>query len=169
MKITEDRLKVKGWSDAEIKKTINILEIAKAKKHPKLILLDKAVNWMALLLVIFGNFAFSIFLIPVLVTFPSSSLYLIILLLSSSFGIFMSILIKDLEDLDRWHHLSILLLVPITGIVNFFIVVSIVNSNRLVSILQNQHNPVIVGIIYLIGFFIPYIFLVFDEKWQKVP
>lgn len=167
MKITKERLSVKGWSDKEINKAISILEKAKKKRHKNLVLLDEAVKWISLLLVIFGNFAFSMFLIPILVTFPSLSLYFIIFLLSASFGVFMSILIKDLDDLDKKHHLSILLLVPVTGLLNFFIVVSMANEDPITGILQNYHNPTIVGVAYLIGFFIPYVFLVFEEKWRK--
>lgn len=167
MKITKDSLALKGWSDDEIKKTINILEDAKKKRHPKIILLDNTVYWITLLLVIFGNFAFSTFLIPILVTFNNASLYLIILLLAASFGIIMSVVIKDIEDLEKHHHIAMLLLVPIAGFINFFIVVTMANNNPLADALQNYHNPFLIGLVYLIGFFVPYSYLVFEEKWRK--
>ena len=140
MKITRERLVTKGWSDAEINKTLKILEKAKKNRHPHIVLLDKTVYWVALLLIIFGNFAFSTFLIPILVFFNNFSLYLIILLLSVSFGTIMSVVIKDIEDLQSHHHLALILLVPIIGIINFLIVVNKANFNPLADVLQNYHK-----------------------------
>ncbi|MBC8501043.1 MAG: hypothetical protein H8D38_04745 [DPANN group archaeon] len=167
MKITKERLATKGWADEEIDKTITILEKAKEKRHPRILLLDKTVYWIALLLVIFGNFAFSTFLIPILITFNNVSLYFIILLLAASFGIIMSVVIKDIEDLERKHHLAMLLIVPIIGLINFFIVVNITNNNPIADVLQYYHNPFLIGIVYLIGFMLPYSYLVFEEKWRR--
>ena len=48
MKITRERLATKGWSDAEINKTIKLLEKAKNKRHPHIVMLDKVVYWIAL-------------------------------------------------------------------------------------------------------------------------
>ncbi|NQU98118.1 hypothetical protein HQ533_01510 [Candidatus Woesearchaeota archaeon] len=167
MKITKERLATKGWSEEEINKTIKILEKAKQKKHPHICVLDKAVYWIALVLMIFGNFAFSTFLIPVLVTFNNLSLYFIILLLAASFGIAMSIVIKDIEDLERKHHLAMFLIIPIVGLINFLIVVNLSNNNPLAASLNTYHNPWIVGVTYLVGFMIPYVYLVFEEKWKR--
>lgn len=167
MKITKERLATKGWSDEEINKTIKILEKAKQKKHPHIVLLDKAVFWIALFLIVFGNFAFSTFLIPILVTFNNFSLYFIILLLSAAFGVIISIVIKDIEDLQQHHHLVLFLVVPIVGIINFLIVVNKANNNPLADALQTYHNPIIVGLVYLVGFMIPYTYLVFEEKWKR--
>jgi len=164
MELTRKKLSMKGWSKEEIDKTIKILRKAKRRKHPLIDLLDNTVYWIAFVLIIIGNFAFSTFLIPVLVTFNNLSLYLVVLLLAASFGILMSVVVKDIEGLQKGHHLAMLLIVPIVGIVNFFVVVTMANNNPLADLLQTYHSPIIVGLVYLIGFMVPYTYLVF-EKW----
>ncbi|MBU0471868.1 MAG: hypothetical protein KKF89_01615 [Nanoarchaeota archaeon] len=167
MKVTKHSLSIKGWSDEEINKTMKILELAKKKKHPKIFMLDKLVYWIALVLIIFGNFAFSTFIIPLLVIINNLTLYLIILLLASSFGIIMSVLVRDIDFLEIKHHLILYLLVAIVGLINFLVVVNISNNNPLADSLNTYHNPIIVGLIYLIGFFIPFTYFLFEEKWMK--
>ncbi|MFH1589996.1 MAG: hypothetical protein ABIB43_05500 [archaeon] len=167
MKITRDRLAEKGWSEKEIEHAMNIFEKAEKKKRQKSHLLDKSIYWIALVLMIFGTFAFSTFLIPILVTFQNVSLYFIILLLAASFGVLMSVVIKDIEDLEKHHHLLIFLIVPITAIINFLIVVNIANNNPLAHLLSTHHNPFVVGFVYLAGLLIPYTYLVFEEKWKQ--
>lgn len=167
MQITHSRLAEKGWSDEEIEKTMDLLEKARQNRHPYIFLLDKIVYWMALVLIIVGNFTFSFILIPLLITFNNFSLYFIILLLSATFGIIMSVVIKDIEHLEVKHHVTLLLVVPIVGIINFFFVVKATNNDIMANVLQIYHNPWIIGIIYLAGFLIPYIYLVFEEKWMR--
>lgn len=167
MKLTKERLLAKGWSDEEIDKTIEILERAKNKKHPKIYLLDKSIYWIALILMIFGNFAFSTFLIPILVTVNHFSLYFIILLLAACFGVIMSVVIKDMEDLKSGHHAVLFSVIPITGLINFFIVVNIANNNPLAKALSTYHNPWIIGLVYLLGLLLPFTYLLFEEKWNQ--
>ncbi|MFH1770433.1 MAG: hypothetical protein ABH828_02650 [archaeon] len=167
MKISEESLSKKGWSKEEIKKTLRILEKAKKETHSKIKILDKSVYWIALMLMIFGNFAFSTFMVPLLVTINNFSLYFIIVLLAASFGVIMSIVIKDIENLESKHHILLLSIIPITGIINFFIVVNMVNANPLALSLDTHHNPFLIGIVYLIGLFVPFTYLVFEEKWKR--
>ncbi|MBC8495725.1 hypothetical protein H8D36_06230 [archaeon] len=163
MEITKERLAAKGWSKEEINKTMFILDKAEKKKKPHIKVLDRIVYWIALVLVIFGNFAFSTFLIPLLVTIKGFSLYIVILLLAAAFGVVMSVLVKDLENLQKTHHLLLLLIVPIVGLINFFVVVNMTNNNPLASALNTHHNPILTGVVYLIGFLIPYTYLVFKK------
>ncbi|MBU1202132.1 MAG: hypothetical protein KJ583_05790 [Nanoarchaeota archaeon] len=166
MKITKERLTEKGWSEEEIDKTMAILHRAKHNIHPHTYLLNKSIYWIALVLIILGNFIFSIMLIPLILTLSTWPLYLIILLIALSFGVIMSVIIKDIEDLEAKHHLIILLVVPIIAIINFFIVVNVVNNDLLTKVLNHYHNPLIVGLVYLSGFMLSYSYLIFEEKWK---
>jgi len=100
MKITRDSLTKKGWSEEEIEKTLKIMGEAKENKHKHIKKLDEVVYWIVLLFVMIGNFAFSTYLIPLLLLINSISLYLIIFLLAFAFGVIMSTIIKDIEDLE---------------------------------------------------------------------
>ena len=93
---------------------------------------------------------------------------------SISFGVLMSIIIKDIENLQTKHHIGLLAIIPIVGIINFFIVVKaanniVTNLNELVSISVLHHyiHPILLGVVYIIGFLIPYFYLVHEEKWTK--
>ncbi len=166
MRITRERLESKGWSDEEINKTLAVLEHAKRNPHIQVYFLNNAVYWIALMLIIFGNFAFSILLLPLIITIHNLTLFFLILLVSFSFGIMMSIIIKDMEDLETKHHLAMFLLVPVIALANFFVIVNVANKNIVAEILHAQNNPWVVGLIYLVGFMLPYIYFVFEEKWK---
>ncbi len=173
MKITKERLQEKGWSEEEIEKTMKILHHAKSNPHPHIHKLNKAVYWIAFSLTIIGNIAFSLFLLPLLLTTSGLTLFFIILVVAFSFGVLMSVIIKDLEDLQRHHHLAMFLSIPIVGIINFVVIVAMANK---ITALANakvagefftmHQNPYIIGLIYLVGFLIPYIYLVFEERWK---
>ena len=159
------KLSTKGWSKEEIAKIKKILK--KAKKHPKIVMLDKSVYWIALFLIILGNITFSIFLIPILVTFSNVSMYLIILVLAISFGIIMSIIVRDIENLENYHHIAAFIIIIIAGLISFSIIVKVANNNPVAEALSISHNPYLIGVIYLAGFIIPYSYFVFEEKWRR--
>ena len=87
------------------------------------------------------------------------------MLLSAAFGVIFSIVIKDMEDLQRHHHFIMFFIVSVVAIINFLIVVNKTNNNPLADALQTHHNPLIIGMVYLTGFLIPYVYLVFEGKW----
>jgi len=167
MKITRDSLTKKGWSEEEIEKTLKIMGEAKENKHKHIKKLDEVVYWIVLLFVMIGNFAFSTYLIPLLLLINSISLYLIIFLLAFAFGVIMSTIIKDIEDLETKHHFAFLSIIPVVGLINFIVIVRIANNHVIARILENYNNPFIVGIVYLVGFLVPYAYLVHEEKWKR--
>jgi len=57
-------LRTKGWSDEEIAKTIKILKESPAQKTKFETFVDKIIFWLALLLLVAGNFAISVVLVP---------------------------------------------------------------------------------------------------------
>ncbi|MBU0667277.1 MAG: hypothetical protein ABIC91_05110 [Nanoarchaeota archaeon] len=163
MRITKDELIIKGWSDEEIDRTIDLLEKTKHDKHPLTFFLDKTIYWIALILSVIGNVAFSLILIPLMITISPLTLYFIVLILSISFGMFMSFIIHDIEGLQFKHHLILTLIIPVVGIVNFIIVVNVARNivNKIFSvfamqILHEPVKPVILGVVYIIGFLAPY-------------
>jgi hypothetical protein len=167
MKTTRERLAKKGWSEEEIEKTMKILESAEQKKHHHIKLLDKAVYWIAVLLIVFGNFSFSIFIMPLLASIKGPFLYMIVILLAGTFGIIISIIIRDLENLERQHHFMLLLIVPLAGLINFALVISFVNHDKLTNLLSIHQSPLLIGLVYFASFLVPYVYFVFEERWQN--
>ena len=77
------RLHDKDWKKSDINKTVKILD--KAKKHPKIKILDKSVYWFSLLLAIIINFIISLSLIPILLALKNFQLYLVVITIGISF------------------------------------------------------------------------------------
>jgi len=148
------RLVEKGWSKRDINKTLKILE--KAKKHPKIKILDKSVYWISLIVTIIGNIIISISLIPFLLTLRSFQLYLIIITMGIAFGLLFELLIRTIEHLETKHHLFLSIIIPIIAVIN--IIVIVLFSNRLEEIIniQNPQNPVLIGVVYAVAFILPY-------------
>lgn len=154
----KERLKKKGWSDEEIDHTLKIFEKAEEKKRPALVLMDKLVYWIAILLVIGGNFTISVVLIPLLLTMKSAmGLYFIIFILAIAFGALFSLLLGDIGSINKEKRVLGGIVIPAIAIINIIVVVYI--SNYISQLFQefSLHNPLVVGIIYVVSFSLPYI------------
>ena len=163
MVISREDLENKGWSEEEINQTLKIMKGFKSAHPP---FLNKSMYWMVLLLMIIGNFVFSLMMIPLLLAIQNISLYFIIMLLGFSFGMMMSMAIQDIENVEKVHHIVFFSLVPIIGMVNFLLVVNVVNNNIVAELLGVHHSAALIGIVYLLSFMMPYFFMVFKEKWE---
>lgn len=164
MRNIEKKLIKKGWKPSDVNKTLKIIERAKAKKHPHIKILDKAVYWFSLLLAIGGNFIISIALIPELLTLRSFQLYIILITLGISFGLLFELLIRSIENLETKYHIFLGTIIPIIAVLNFIIIVLF--SNRIGEILKidNPQNPLLVGIAFAVSFMLPYVIYQFFLK-----
>lgn len=120
--------------------------------------MNKLVYWIALLVTIAGNLIISADLIPFLIVMKDIPLYLIIIVLGIAFGLLFNLLLKDIEHIDFKHHVIAAIFIPGIAIVNLFIITNL--ANRLIEILDIsnvQHNPIVISIVYIIAFMLPYV------------
>ena len=166
MELSKEKLMKKGWSAKEISKTLEIIERAKKSKHPAMQLLDEYIYWIALFLAIGVNLLIAFTSLPFLVTLTPWVLYLILVVIAFSFGLFFAILINDIENLEKGYHLIIGLIVPIYSIVFFFVITTISNNIiEKINILRTPtHNPWLIALVYSIVFISPYIYYQFVKK-----
>jgi len=164
----EERLAEKGWSKRDISKTVRI--IRKAKKHPKIRVLDESVYWFSLLLAIIGNFIISVSLIPVLLVLQSFPLYLVLITIGVAFGLLFELLIRTIEHLEVQEHLFLGIIVPAIAVFNVFIIVVFSNSLEEVIKIDNPQNPLMIGVVYAGAFILPYAFyqLFLKKLSQKI-
>ncbi len=167
MHISRERLEQKGWTDDEIDKALSILKEAEERSHPRINLLNKSVYWFALVLMIIGTIAFSLMILPLLMTVNNAVLYFILVIFGFTFGMMMSVLVRDIESLEKFHHMMVFSVVPVVGIVNFLIVVSLANNNFVADTFQVHHSPLLLALLYLVSFITPYFFMVFKKKWTS--
>lgn len=152
-----DRLKEKGWSEEELKKTERIFEESPEKKSPNIILLDKVAYWTGLLIAILANFIISVLLIPFLISMKSFYLYLALLFIGIAFGWVFSILIDDLEAIKSGQHVVAWIFIPAIALINVYLMTNLSNFIAvLMEMPSSVHQSTYVSIVYVTAFMLPY-------------
>ena len=151
------KLLKKGWTLEEIKKLSEISEKAKLKKPPFVKFLDKSVYWLFLVVAILGNLVVSIILIPFMFFFTGIPLYSIVAILGIVFGLFLDLIIHDMEHLTAKHHIMAGLFIISLGIITLVYMTMFALNLIKVAGLKTQQDPLIIGIVYTVALIIPYL------------
>jgi len=151
------RLQKKGWGEKEIDKALDIIHNAKQLKTPENKFLERRIYWILLLIILVGDFTISVALMPVLVALNGALPYFIIIVLGLIFGFLFELVIRSIEHLERRHHIFLAFIIPLTLLVDFFIVSRISNNIARTLGLATSHNPVLISIVYAYSFAMPYI------------
>lgn len=150
-------LRKKGWSEEEIEKTARIMqrfEAASENRHKKL---NVILYWSVLFIAIIGNFILSVVLIPFMLVLSNYQLYFIIMIIAVAFGLLFNLIIRDIEYLDRKHHVIAGIFIPTIAIINVSIMVNVSNNLMRLSKINNvPQNPIAISIIYVVFFVLPY-------------
>jgi len=153
------RLREKGWTQEEIDHAVAILDESKKHKPKFTMVLDQLVYWVALILAIVGNIALSVVLIPFLLVLNNIQLYIFVVILASSFGLLFSQLLKDIQGLDKKHHVIAGIFIPALALINVYVMVNLANFlDKIFKLSKVEHNPVLISIVYVVFFIFPYIF-----------
>ena len=160
------RLKKRGWAEKDIKKAIEIAQSARLKRLSKSSFLEKRIYWVLLLVIIAVNFAVSISLIPLLITLKGNFLYFVLIILGLFFGLVLEIVIRSIEHLEKKHHIALALIIPLTALINIFIITEIANNLSNILSIKNTQNPTAIAIVYAAFFAAPYIFHRFFLKTE---
>jgi len=151
-----ENLKKKNWPKKEVDKAIRILNNAEIKKPNTIRVLDQIVYWLVLLVAIMGTLVISIILIPLMIVLNYARMYPVIIIIALTFGMLYDMLLRDLRDLNHKHYVVAGIFIPSFAIINMIFMAQF--ANHLVTIIgiqQNYHNPVIVGIVYVVAFVAP--------------
>ena len=167
MKINALKLQAKGWSEQEIEHAKQILQDAENKKHPKIVLLEKALYWMLLLIVLVGSIAGTWLIQPFLIFISTAGAIILIFIFGLIFGTLASILMKDVEDLEIHHHLIISLIIPLSAIITSILITQRSKVAAELINITTQHNPFVLGILYSIGSLIPFAILLWYERTEE--
>jgi hypothetical protein len=162
----QQKLKEKGWSDDEVDNALNIIySPEKQEKHAVFTEFSSPlVYWSLLIVAIIGNFIASVVLIPIMLFLTRFQLYAVIFLLAISFGAFFNLLLKDIEHVDYKHHIMGGVFIPAIAFINVYVIVNLANTlnDNVFSALFSgngiiHQSPILITIIYVIGFIIPYL------------
>ncbi len=158
-KTLAQKLAEKGWTKEEIDKTLNIMYSPEKSEgragYTRRI--NPIIYWTALIVMIIGNLIVSVVLIPFLLLLTGFQLYLVIAITAFAFGAMFNLVINDIEHIDPQHHIIAGIFIPAFAIVTVFVMVNV--ANRLSFVVQSpiQQSPVVVSIIYVVFFMLPYI------------
>ena len=159
------RLHLKGWTKGEIRHAEAIMKKAEKNKHPHIKKIENSLFWFTLIIGVLGTILISLVMIPILIVNSNAWSYILTAVFGFLLGALIVIIIKDMHWLEHHHHLFISILIPLIAILNFFIVVNRVNLLNYSLGINNFHNPIYIGLVYLVCFVIPYgIFLFFMRK-----
>ncbi len=148
----------KGFSKQEAKRTIEIIKSAEEKKSVKIRFLDSIIYWFLLFVAIIGNLIISILLIPFLLAFKTIPLYFIIFILALMFGFLFNQLIKDIEYLEKKHHIIAWIFIPSLAVINTYYMASFTNHlTKTLKLPLAMHSPLFISITYVSAFILPYL------------
>ena len=158
------RLEKRGWSSKEIEKAVGIIQNAKQNKNKANLFLEKRIYLVLFAIILASNFAISIALIPLLIALNGMILYFLIMVLGIIFGLLFELVIRSMEHLEKRHHITLAFLIPITALINIFIISRLSNDLTEKLNLKNIHAPIIIALVYAISFVLPYIIYRFVLK-----
>lgn len=146
----EAKLLKKGWTKEEIDQTKEIFLRAQEKKHPSIKKIEKFSYWLFFILVLLGGTISAWLMGPFLLVLNVSGSLIVSGIFGILFGGLISYLVKEIEEIQKHHHLLIALFVVISSSIT-----SILLSHRLQSIVNelpqiSQHNPYLIGGIFSI-------------------
>lgn len=153
------QLEAKGWSNKEIDHTLKVLQESSAHKTKFQKFIEQSIFWFALLLLIVGNFAISVVLVPFMLVAGALYLYPGLFFIGLAFGKLFDIVIWDIEHLEHSTHIYPAVFLVTIAVINISIMTVI--NNQLASIIQMDtltHSPIVVAVVYVSGFMIPHIF-----------
>lgn len=152
-------LENKGWTKAELARVDS--GIASHKVHDKSNSkksLAKVVYWTALLVIAVCNLGLAVFLIPFFIVLGDTFSTLMVLIIGGIMGTLFAFTIQDIEYLERKHHLFAMIFIPLTAIINIFIMVKASNFAAEVLIVEAYNNPLLMSLLYVLAFLIPYFY-----------
>ncbi len=160
-KALRERLLAKGWSEEEVNKAVSIMNSENAHiHHAKFVRhYSPVVYWMALIISIIGNLIISVMLIPVFLAFTEiKTLIVVVGVIALAFGGFFTFLLHELEHINQKHHVMAGIIIPVIAVINIYVIVNLSNAlDTNVLQLGVQQNPLLMALIYVIGFVLPYV------------
>ncbi len=160
MRLVES-LRRKGWSEEDIKKTLEILNSA-PKTKPSFFY--KIVYWIALIAAVIGNLFVAIILVPLLLLFNHILLYLVIAFLGVSFGALFNSLLTQIESFGEKTYIVSGLFIPALAFINMFFMVQLINIIITTLKVTTMQPSFLVAIVYGFLFLTPYLITKIREQ-----
>lgn len=163
----KEKLYLKGHSQRRIAIAEQILKKAEKRKHPRIRHVENSMFWFTLATGILGSALLSFAIIPVLVAGTIGQGMLVAFVFGLLLGMMIRFMTGNMNWLEDHHHLSITFVIPLIALFNFFIIGVVVNQFNRAYGMQSQHNPVFLGVMYFLGFLVPFAVLAFVKGVRR--
>ncbi len=164
MQINSEVLKYRGWMEHEIDDVFNILERVESKKSPIVRFTEEFVIWLLLIIVLLATVIFAIIITPFIVIATGKVIYPLIGLFGFTKSILFVNVLRDMEKVKKHHHFIISLSIITFTFIVFSGVIFLVNNSGIHNLSNASPDFLLMSIIYIIAFFIPYIFFIIHNN-----
>ncbi len=134
-----------------VKEKANLQPFARSKE------LNHIVYWTTLLILFVANLFMAMAIIPFILFAFSFDFYLILAALGAFSGYVFTHLIRNIENLDRRHHLIAAFSIPAFAITNLIIVSTSLEGMTTLLGIASQKEPLTISLVYAIFFLLPYL------------
>ncbi|MGM5480012.1 MAG: hypothetical protein ACQESC_00965 [Nanobdellota archaeon] len=157
MTIDLEKYQDKGWSEEEIAHAKTILNDAEQNKHKHMKHLEKAIYWMLLIITAGFTIGISYVILPIISLMKTEGAIVVTIITGLLIGILLTILIKDVEQLQGHHHVLIVLVLPISALLSGTVLTKHMGGS--LNLIQGtaHHNPYVLGMLLGISIILPYI------------
>ena len=159
----EEKLRRKGWTEADITRAMSIFKDAGSKRSKKSKIFDTLIYMLGLILAMLGNFVVVVFMIPIVLFMQGLILYLTIAVIGIAFGALFNFLIKDIEQLNPKQHIIAGIFIPAIAVISIFILLNLARQFDIGQVI----SPYLISAIYVVAYLIPYFFFRKEDLFRK--
>ena len=120
------------------------------------IMSNRFLYWSGLLFLTVMNFTIAVILLPLMLLMEGWVVYIIVGIIGLLFGFIFDFLIRDLEHLEKRHHLFAAGVIPMIAILDLFLIQLVAKNIASILRIQVVQNPLMLGSLYLLAFLMPF-------------
>jgi len=113
--------------------------------------------WLTLMVLTICSFLITFILIPFMLVLNNMAINFIVIILGLLFGLIFTFVVLDLEHLEKYHHVFAGLFIPLVALINMLVLIILTTRIAAIFNISIQRDPVIISMLYLGSFVLPYL------------
>lgn len=166
MKLREDSLRKRGWSEEDISHAKSVLHTAQKEKSIHRQIYEEVILWITLACISAGSLVGAWIAQPIILLLETQDAAIALAIIGVLFGLFSGWIVGELEELESHHHLFMTISIPLVALGSAVLIVSRVQQMIAASPAFQlvEHNPYILAATYTLATIIPYGIVLYLEK-----
>ena len=163
--MNHEHLEKKGWSKEELSHAHNIFVKANSEKPH-----STHKHWLITTIGVLGVIIFALYLTPLVLLLPALGAYPVAFLVGIIFSYMLTQAYRSFHhthhNIKNHHHISAQTMLSITAVASLMFLITLANNTADLPVIFSQvHNPLLIGIIFALGVFLPY--RLYHEEHKK--